>query len=88
VARYRARSAQVDEAVLVERLKQIATKKRWRGYRLAHRELRRSGLVVNHIIDAKRVESAFIGCGSAKDCPCHRAKAASGSEVFACRVLP
>jgi hypothetical protein len=45
-------------------------------------------LVVNHIIDAKRVESAFIGCGSAKDCPCHRAKAASGSEVFACRVLP
>jgi len=32
----------------VERLKEIAQKKRRRGYRLAHRELRRSGLVVNH----------------------------------------
>ena len=34
VARYRARSARVDEAALVERLKQIARKKRRRGYRL------------------------------------------------------
>jgi transposase InsO family protein len=32
----------------VERLKEIAQKKRRRGYRLAHRELHRSGLVVNH----------------------------------------
>jgi transposase InsO family protein len=48
VARYRARPAQVDEAALVERLKQIAGKKRRRGYRLAHRELRRWGWLVNH----------------------------------------
>lgn len=49
VARYRTGSPKrVDEAALVERLKQIATKKRRRGYRLAHRELRRWGLVVNH----------------------------------------
>jgi transposase InsO family protein len=38
----------VDEAALVERLKEIANKKRRRGYRLAHRELRRCGMVVNH----------------------------------------
>jgi len=55
VARYRARPRCVDEAELVERLKEIAQKKRRRGYRLAHRELRRSGLVVNHIIDAAGV---------------------------------
>jgi transposase InsO family protein len=48
VARYQARPARVDEAALVERLKQIAGKKRRRGYRLAHQELRRWGLVVNH----------------------------------------
>jgi transposase InsO family protein len=38
----------VDEAALVERLKEIARKKRRRGYRLAHRELRRQGWSVNH----------------------------------------
>jgi putative transposase len=39
---------QTDEARLVERLKKFAQKRRRRGYRLAHRELRRSGVVVNH----------------------------------------
>ena len=49
VARYRTGAPKrVDEAALVERLKQIARKKRRRGYRLAHRELRRSGWFVNH----------------------------------------
>jgi transposase InsO family protein len=38
----------VDEAALVERLKEIARKKRRRGYRLAHRELRRQGWLINH----------------------------------------
>jgi transposase InsO family protein len=46
-ARYRARP-RPDEANLVERLKQFARKRRRRGYRLAHRELRRCGMVVNH----------------------------------------
>ena len=32
----------------MERLREIAQKRRRRGYRLAHRELRRQGLVVNH----------------------------------------
>ena len=45
--RYRARP-KVDEASLVERLKEFAQKRRRRGYRLAHRELRRSGMLVNH----------------------------------------
>ena len=48
VARYRVRSQPVDEAALVERLKEIANKKRRRGYRLAHRELRRQGWLINH----------------------------------------
>ncbi len=48
VARYRARPVRVDEAKLVERLKQIAKRKRRRGYRLAHRELRRQGWSINH----------------------------------------
>lgn len=48
VARYRAQLQSVDEAALVERLKEIARKKRRRGYRLAHRELCRWGWVVNH----------------------------------------
>jgi putative transposase len=46
-ARYRVRP-RADEAQLVERLKDIARKKRRRGYRLAHQELRREGLPVNH----------------------------------------
>ena len=47
-ARYAARPVPTDEALLVERLKQFARRRRRRGYRLAHRELRRSGVVVNH----------------------------------------
>ena len=46
-ARYVART-RTDEARLVERLKQLARKRRRRGYRLAHRKLRREGIVVNH----------------------------------------
>ena len=46
-ARYSIRRA-ADEAILVERLHKFATKRRRRGYRLAHRELRRDGFVVNH----------------------------------------
>jgi len=37
-----------DEAQLVERLKEFARKRRRRGYRLAHRELRRTGTIINH----------------------------------------
>jgi transposase InsO family protein len=48
VARYQPRPVRDDEAALVERLKQIARMRRRRGYRLAHRQLRREGLVVNH----------------------------------------
>ncbi len=46
-ARYRVRS-RADEADLVERLQEFAGKRRRRGYRLAHRQLRREGVVVNH----------------------------------------
>ena len=46
-ARYEARP-RADEARLVERLKEFARKRRRRGYRLAHRELRRTGMLVNH----------------------------------------
>ena len=46
-ARYSMRRAD-DEAFLVERLHKFATKRRGRGYRLAHRELRRDGVIVNH----------------------------------------
>lgn len=46
-ARYRSRP-KADETALVERLKEFARKRRRRGYRLAHRELRRAGVVVNH----------------------------------------
>lgn len=37
-----------DETILVERLHQFAKCRRRRGYRLAHRELRRDGFRVNH----------------------------------------
>jgi transposase InsO family protein len=37
-----------DEAQLVERLKQFAGKRRRRGYRLAHQELRRDEVLANH----------------------------------------
>lgn len=46
-ARYPMRR-RADEAVLVERLHKFSVKRRRRGYRLAHRELRRDGFVVNH----------------------------------------
>ena len=46
-ARYQAR-AKADEAALVERLKQFARKRRRRGYRLAHQDLQRTGVTVNH----------------------------------------
>ena len=48
VARYERKPARTDEAELVERLRAIGRKKRRRGYRLAHQELRRDGLKVNH----------------------------------------
>jgi len=46
-ARYAKRS-KADEAELVERLKEFARKRHRRGYRLAHQELRRAGLRINH----------------------------------------
>jgi transposase InsO family protein len=64
VTRCRARPARLDEAalverLLVERLQEIAKKKRRRGYRLAHRELRRCGWQVNH----KRVHRLWKRAG-------------------------
>ncbi len=46
-ARYPLRRG-AEEAILVERLHKFAKKRRRRGYRLAHRELRRDGFAVNH----------------------------------------
>lgn len=46
-ARYRSRPKR-DETDLVERLKEFARKRRRLGYRMAHKELLRQGLVVNH----------------------------------------
>lgn len=46
-ARY-ATHSKADEVELVERLREFARKRRRRGYRLAHQELRRSGLKINH----------------------------------------
>jgi len=57
-ARYQGR-VRVDEAELVERLKKFARRRRRRGYRLAHRELRRDGVKVNH----KRVYRLWKGAG-------------------------
>jgi transposase InsO family protein len=57
-ARYSARLKE-DEAPLVERLQQFAQKRRRRGYRLAHQELRRSGMLINH----KRVYRLWKGAG-------------------------
>ena len=48
MARYERKPTRTDEAELVERLKAIAHKKWRRGYRLAHQELLRNGLKVNH----------------------------------------
>lgn len=57
-ARYQARPKE-DEAHLVERLQEFAQKRRRRGYRLVHQELRRSGMVINH----KRVYRLWKGAG-------------------------
>jgi len=46
-ARYRSRPKR-DETDLVERLRRFAKKRRRLGYRMAHKELRRQGLAVNH----------------------------------------
>ena len=46
--RYQRRPRRLDEGVLVERLQQFAKRRRRRGYRLAHHELRRDGFRVNH----------------------------------------
>jgi putative transposase len=46
-ARYRIR-AKTGEVELVERLRAFAKRRRRRGYRLAHQELRRAGIAVNH----------------------------------------
>lgn len=59
VARYRARPKRKDNAALVERLKEIARKKKRRGYRLAYFQLRREGVVVNH----KRVHRLWKAAG-------------------------
>lgn len=48
MVRYRARPKPQENERLVERLKEIAKKKRRRGYRLAYRHLRAEGLKVNH----------------------------------------
>ncbi len=48
VTRYRIKEQRPDEASLVKRLQEIAGKNRRRGYRLAHRQLRREGQTVNH----------------------------------------
>ena len=59
VARYRARPQRGDNTALVERLKEIARKKKRRGYRLAYFQLRREGVVVNH----KRVHRLWKATG-------------------------
>jgi transposase InsO family protein len=46
-ARYETRPKE-DEARLVERLQEFVHKRRRRGYRLIHQELRASGMVINH----------------------------------------
>lgn len=46
--RYVLRPTQPDEALLVEQLQAFAQRRRRRGYRLAHQELRRGGWQVNH----------------------------------------
>jgi putative transposase len=48
VARYRNRPKPSDNEALVERLREIAKKKRRRGYRLAYSHLRAEGMQVNH----------------------------------------
>ena len=57
-ARYQRRE-RVGEADLVERLHNFARKRRRRGYRLVHQEMRREGIVVNH----KRVHRLWKQAG-------------------------
>jgi len=59
VARYQACPRGQDNDQLVERLKQIAHKKRRRGYRLAYHHLRQEGWKVNH----KRVHRLWKAAG-------------------------
>lgn len=59
VARYHACPKRHDNDHLVERLQEIARKKRRRGYRLAHRQLRQEGWTVNH----KRVHRLWKATG-------------------------
>ncbi len=59
VARYSVRPKRHDNDALVERLKEIASKKRRRGYRLAHRQLRQEGWTVNH----KRIHRLWKATG-------------------------
>ena len=59
VARYRAVPKRQDDEQLVERLKQIAKKKRRRGYRLAYSHLRQEGWKVNR----KRVHRLWKAAG-------------------------
>lgn len=48
-ARYQSHPRQAtDESTLVERLQKFAQKRRRRGYRLVHQELRREGMRINH----------------------------------------
>jgi multidrug efflux pump subunit AcrB len=59
VARYRARPKRDDEATLVERLRDIARRKRRRGYRLAHQQLRKEGVDLDTAIQ-KSGEIRFL----------------------------
>jgi len=59
VARYQAGPKCHDNDQLVARLQEIAQKKRRRGYRLAHRQLRQEGWKVNH----KRVHRLWKAAG-------------------------
>ncbi len=75
--RYQRRAKRVDEAVLVERLQQFARRRRRRGYRLAHRELRRDGFAVNH----KRVYRLWRQHQLTVPARCSRKKRRSGASI-------
>jgi len=93
VARYRARPKRhaQDNETLVERLKEIARKKRRRGYRLAYQQLRQEGWPVNHIRDAKGVgarASAVESDGIVGACPQKPEAAASRGDSTGGRSPP
>jgi putative transposase len=85
-ARYRSRP-RADEAQLVERLKEFARKRRRRGYRLAHRDLQRTGVAVNHkrvyrlwrreglAVPARRSRKRVRGTAPPRDVVAHRPNA-------------